>query len=70
MKGTTRDFDHVIIDTPAANARPDALAIAVAAGFALVLGRNQPKPLGPVQGLVNSLVNAGVQVTGLVLNDH
>ena len=70
VRVATRDFDHVIMDTPAADERPEALAIAVAAGFALVLGRNHTHPLRSVQGLVDSLVKAGVQVTGVVLNDH
>lgn len=70
VQGATEAFDHVILDTPAAGRQPQALHIAVAAGFALVVGRDGPSPLGPLRGLVDLLVNAGVQVAGIVINDH
>lgn len=70
LQVTASEFDHVILDTPPAGRRREALAIAAAAGFALVVGRDGPNPLGPVQGLVDSLVNAGVQVTGVLINEH
>lgn len=73
VQGATEAFDHVILDTPAAGRQPQAsqaLHIAMAAGFALVVGRDGPSPLGPLRGLVDLLVNAGVQVTGIVINDH
>ncbi|HYD75994.1 CpsD/CapB family tyrosine-protein kinase [Ramlibacter sp.] len=70
VKGATGDFDHVILDTPPADVRPEALAIAEAAGFALVLACGGSSPLASVRNLVDALVNAGVQVTGVVVNDH
>lgn len=70
VQASTREFDHVILDTPPADEGPQALAIAVVAGFALVLGRGGPPALGPVQGLIDSLVNAGVEVTGVVIDEH
>jgi protein-tyrosine kinase len=70
MKHMMRDYDIVLVDTPAASEHVEALAIAYIARYALVVGRNGQSRVRSVQSLLDSLAQAGVQVTGIVMNDH
>ncbi|RYF44657.1 MAG: hypothetical protein EOO27_42920 [Comamonadaceae bacterium] len=70
MQHAMRDYDFVVLDTPSANANLEALAIAAIARYALVVGRNGQSRVRSVQSLLEALAHAGVQVTGIVMNDH
>lgn len=70
MQHAMRDYDLVVVDTPSASANLEALAIAAIARYALVVGRNGQSRVRSVQFLLESLADAGVQVAGIVMNDH
>jgi len=70
MQHAMRDYDLVVLDSPAASEYVEALAIASIARYALVVGRNGQSRIRAVQSLLDSLGHAGVQVTGIVMNDH
>lgn len=63
-------FDYVIVDTPAADSGADAVVIANRCGAALPLARRDASTLEGMRALVRSMVDAGVNVTGAVFNDH
>lgn len=65
----SRDFDVVIIDTPAASKFADAQTIAVRAGAALMLARKNLSSLPDVAQLARSLQQSGATLVGSVLND-
>jgi chain length determinant protein tyrosine kinase EpsG len=64
-----RDFDVLIIDTPAASEFSDAQTIAVRAGSALILGRQNTTPAAEVAILADSLRESGARLVGAVLNE-
>jgi Mrp family chromosome partitioning ATPase len=63
-----RDFDTIIIDTPATGGYADAHTIAARAGAALVMARKNLTSAGELQKLVRNLQQSGVEVVGSVLN--
>ena len=65
----SRDFDVVIIDTPAASEYADAQTIAVRAGAALMLARKNRSSLPDMAQLTGSLQQSGATLVGSVLND-
>lgn len=65
----SRDFDVVIIDTPAASAYADAQTIAVRAGAALMLARKNRSSLPDMAQIAGSLQQSGATLLGSVLND-
>jgi chain length determinant protein tyrosine kinase EpsG len=64
-----RDFDVLIIDTPPASDYSDAQTIAVRAGSALVVGRENASLAADVAILADSLRQSGAQLVGAVLNE-
>jgi len=65
----SRDFDVVIIDTPAASAYADAQTIAVRAGAAILLARKNISSLPDITQIAGSLQQSGATLLGSVLND-
>ena len=65
----SRDFDVVIIDTPAASAYADAQTIAVRAGAAILLARKNISSLPDRTQIAGSLQQSGATLLGSVLND-
>jgi protein-tyrosine kinase len=65
-----RQFDVVIVDTPAASEGPDAKVTAAQCGGAVVVVRQDRTPLENVAQLVKSLKSATITVVGTVLLDH
>ena len=63
-------FDHVIIDTPAAEDGSDAAVVAVRCGSALMVARNQHSRLDALQRLAGNLNGISTQIVGVVTNDH
>ena len=63
------NFDIVIVDTPALAVGEDAALIAVKTGAAIAIARNGHTRADAFGGMVQDLMNAGVNVVGSVLND-
>jgi chain length determinant protein tyrosine kinase EpsG len=69
MELLIRDFDVVIVDTPAANEHDEAQIIASRAGAALMLAHKNVSSISDMTHLVRSLQQTGAMVVGSVLND-
>jgi len=69
LQSIGRDFDVVIIDTPAGNEYADAQTIAVRAGAALMLARKNQSSMPELADLTRSLQQSGATLVGSVLND-
>jgi chain length determinant protein tyrosine kinase EpsG len=69
LQAISRDFDVVIIDTPAASVYADAQTIAARAGAALLLARKNRSSLPDIAELTQSLQQSGATLVGSVLND-
>lgn len=63
-------FDHVIVDTPAAQRGSDAGVIAARCGAALVVARRHQSRLGALHQLVSRLKDSPAQLAGLVMNEY
>ena len=70
MREMAGKFDHVVIDTPAAEYGSDAAVIAVRCGSALVVARNQHSRLDALQALTGSLSGSAAKIVGVVTNEH
>lgn len=68
LSSEARNFDVVLIDTPAATMSSDAQAIAARAGGALVIAREGRSRLEALARLVASLQSTQTEVVGSVLN--
>ncbi len=65
-----RDFDVIIIDTPAGRDFADAQTIAVRAGAALMVARKHLSSLPDIAQLGRNLQQSGATVVGSVLNER
>ena len=63
------DFDVMIIDTPPANVCADAHTVAVRAGAALIVARQNSSSMPQLAQFTHSLREFGVTLVGSVLND-
>lgn len=66
----TKQFDHVVIDTPAAETGADAVVVAARCGAALLIAQQHETPLAGVMSLSTQLMELGVKLVGTVLNEH
>ena len=64
-----RDFDVVIIDTPAGSDYADAQTVAARAGAAIMLARNNVSALPAIAELAANIQQSGATLIGSVLND-
>jgi chain length determinant protein tyrosine kinase EpsG len=62
-------FDHVILDTPAAEHGADCRVIAARCGAALAIGRRGRTQLDALQALVQQLGKGNMQFAGVVMNE-
>lgn len=69
LANVSRDFDVVLIDTPAAADYADAQTIAARAGAALMVARKNQSALPAMSRITRSLQDSGVTLVGAVLND-
>jgi chain length determinant protein tyrosine kinase EpsG len=65
----SRDFDVVIMDTPAGSEYADAQTIAARAGAALVLAKRNQTSLSDIAQLTRNLRQSDATLVGAVLND-
>jgi protein-tyrosine kinase len=66
----TSNFDHVIVDTPAAVYGVDAHVIASRCGAALVLARKNESRVGLLQRFVGTLSDSTARIAGVIMNDY
>ena len=64
-----REFDVVLLDSPAATEHADAQAIAVRAGAAIIVVRKNTTRSWGVRGITEGVTSASATVLGSVLND-
>jgi chain length determinant protein tyrosine kinase EpsG len=69
LKSLIRDFDIVILDTPAANEYAEAQMIAAGSGSALILARKNQSSVSEMIKLTRSLQQTRTALVGSVLND-
>ena len=65
----SRDFDVVIIDTPAGKQYADAQTIAARSGAAIMLARKDRSTLAEISQLAANIQQSGATLVGSVLND-
>lgn len=65
-----RQFDLLIIDTPAANQYADAQRIAAVAGYAILVGRKNKTYTHDLAELSRQMTSDGICLVGTVLNDY
>jgi len=63
-------FDHVVLDTPAANHGTEARILATVARAALVVARRHTARMAGLQRLVTSIEKGPAALAGVVMNDH
>ncbi len=68
VRETMREYDLTLYDTSPANQSPDAIAVANAAGYAIIMGRRDHSYTNDVHTLTGQLNDAGSVVIGSVLN--
>lgn len=69
MRELVAKFDHVVVDTPAADYGADAAVIAARCGAALVLTRKDQSRVAAVQGLIADLSGTPASVAGVIVNE-
>lgn len=69
LQSLVREFDIVIIDTPAASEHPEAHVIAAHASAALIVARKDRTSMPDTIKLTHSLQQTGASPVGSVLND-
>ncbi|MFG6443438.1 polysaccharide biosynthesis tyrosine autokinase [Roseateles sp. LKC17W] len=70
MRELVSKFDHVIVDTPAAEHGADYAVIAARCGAALALARKGATRVAALQALVGALGNTPTELAGVVMNEH
>jgi chain length determinant protein tyrosine kinase EpsG len=69
MRELILKFDHVVVDTPAAEHGADCRVIAARSGAALTIGRKGRSQLDALQALVQQLGKGHTQFAGVVMNE-
>ena len=64
-----KNFDVILLDSPAASEYADALTLAVSAGAALIVARKNFAPMWRVRGVSDSVAQTSAIIVGTVLND-
>ena len=70
MREMAGRFDHVVVDTAAAEFGSDAAVTAVRCGAAIMVARMNRSRLDALQALVSSLAGSAAEIVGVVTNDH
>ncbi len=70
MRELLSKFDHVVVDTPAAQYGSDAAVIAARCGAALVVARKNKARIDRLQDLVSNIGESPARVAGVVFNEY
>lgn len=63
-------FDHVVVDTPAAELGSDCQVIATRCGAALGIARRNASRMRELQNMVDALAQTPAQLVGFIVNEH
>lgn len=69
MKELINKFDHVVVDTPAAQYGADAAIIAARCGAALIVAKKGASKVADLQELMASMSQSSARLVGLVMNE-
>jgi len=69
LRDLGKEFDVILIDTPASSDCADAQTIAARAGSALIVVRNNRARMRSVRNLAQGIADAGAAIVGSVLNE-
>jgi len=69
LENMAKEYDVILIDTPAAVEYADAQTIALRANGALLLARSQETRAADLRALARTLTHSGIAVVGSVLNE-
>lgn len=70
LREMTGKFDHVLVDTAAAEFGSDAAVTAARCGGALMVARNDKSRIDALQALASGLAGGAAKIFGVVTNDH
>ncbi len=70
LESLSKQFDLILLDTPAASETADAEILASRAGSAILLARQNHTRHGTLPTTVNALLNSGTRILGTILNKH
>jgi chain length determinant protein tyrosine kinase EpsG len=70
MRELLLKFDHVVIDTPAAEYGADSSVIAAKAGAAIVIARRGLSRMGALQDLVANVADTPTRLAGVIMNEY
>ena len=70
MRELLSKFDHVVVDTPAAQYGSDAAVIAARCGAALVVARKNKARINALQDLVSNIGESPACMVGVVFNEY
>jgi protein-tyrosine kinase len=70
LEGFAKQFDLVVLDTPAVGESADAEILAARAGTAIMLTRRNHTHHARLRAAMDTLVRSGTQVIGSVINEH
>ena len=62
-------FDHVVVDTPAAQYGSDCAVIAARCGAALVVARQNKSRVSSLEDLVSNLAETPAALAGVIFNE-
>lgn len=63
-------YDHVIVDTPAAEHGADGRVLAARCGAALIIGRRDRTRMDAIQSLAQQIARSHAKIAGVMLNEH
>ncbi|PZP95782.1 MAG: tyrosine protein kinase [Variovorax paradoxus] len=63
-------FQHVIVDTPAAEHGADGRVLAARCGAALIIGRRDRTRMNAIESLVQQIARSHAKIAGVMLNEH
>jgi len=70
MHEMLQQFEHVVVDTPAATRGADSRAVAARCGATIVVARRDRSRLEALQGLLRALSRGPSRIAGVVMNAH
>lgn len=70
MHEMLQKFEHLVLDTTAAVRGADSRLVAAGCGASLVVARRRRTRMAPLEGLLQALGRANVEIVGVVMNEH
>lgn len=70
MRELSGKFDHVVVDTPAAEYGADAVVIAARCGAALILARKDASRMTALEEMVGAIGHSSTRLVGMIVNEY